>query len=97
MKVPDCIPLQLFTSSSGLRFVLFVIYFFFCFFFLQQLNNTTNKKSWSNEVNEMVRKGRELVEKVTHTFPNSHDDEQKRRRRRKKERKKKNPPIQLWK
>lgn len=61
-----------------------VFFLFVCFF--QQLN----KKSFSNEVNEM---GRKLVEKVTHThtFPNSHDDEQKNKK------KKKNPPIQLWK
>ena len=80
MKEPDGILLQLFTCSSGLRF----FFLFVCFF--QQLN----KKSFSNEVNEM---GRKLVEKVTHThtFPNSHDDEQKNKK------KKKNPPIQLWK
>lgn len=46
--------MQLFTSSSGLRFV-------FC------LASSSTTTSWSNEVNEMRRKGRELVEKVTHT------------------------------
>jgi hypothetical protein len=53
--------MQLFTSSSGLRFV-------FCLASSSSPpTTTTTKTSWSNEVNEMRRKGRELVEKVTHT------------------------------
>ena len=75
MKKPDGILLQLFTCFSGLRFFCFVSFF-------QQLN----KKSFSNEVNEM---GRKLVEKVTHTHSPIVTTTSKK--------KKKNPPIQLWK